>query len=157
MCSQQLYVSHWMNNWLTPKFTFYNALVFKNYSLVEVIYLLIRFSKTKFFLWNAKNTDRNSVNQLSTHTHTLNTQRPPSPLPPPPHPYKGSVSTLYRAVAIKNKPNKEKIFVHIFVGNWSRAIVVVACWYSAKAAFFGKFWFLIYGQKFFWPIRLQHF
>ena len=45
-------------------------LYFKNYSLVEVIYLLIRFNKTKFFLQNTKNTDGNCVNQLNTHTHT---------------------------------------------------------------------------------------
>ena len=44
--------------------------LFKNYSLVEVVYLLIRFNTTKFFLWNTNNTDRNGVNKQNTHTHT---------------------------------------------------------------------------------------
>ena len=33
------------------------SLLFKNGSLAEVNYLLIRFNKTKFFPWNSKNTD----------------------------------------------------------------------------------------------------
>ena len=33
-------------------------LLFKNYWLVEVTYLLIRFSKTKFLQWNTKDTPR---------------------------------------------------------------------------------------------------
>ena len=38
------------------------SLLFKNYSLVEVIYLLIRLLiKTKSFLRNTKNTDTNGV------------------------------------------------------------------------------------------------
>ena len=43
------------------------------YSLVEVIYLSIIFNKrkTKFFLWNSKNTDRNGKNKLNTYTHIL--------------------------------------------------------------------------------------
>ena len=45
------------------------SLLFKNYSLVEVIHLFIRFNKTKFFPWNTKNTDRNGVNkQIFTDT-----------------------------------------------------------------------------------------
>ena len=45
-------------------------LPFKNNSLVEVIYLLIRFNKSKF-LWNANNTNGNGVTkQTNTHTRT---------------------------------------------------------------------------------------
>ena len=55
------------------------SFLFKNYSLVEVIYLLIRCYKTRFFLRNTNNTDRNGVNKQNTHTHTHthtpNTQR----------------------------------------------------------------------------------
>ena len=52
--------------------------IFKNCSLVEVIYLLIRFKKTV----SAKNTDENGENEQNTHTcithtthihHTSNT------------------------------------------------------------------------------------
>ena len=46
------------------------SLFFKNSSLVEVIYLLIRLKKTKSFLWNTKSADRNGVNEQNTHiTH----------------------------------------------------------------------------------------
>ena len=48
-------------------------LLFKNYSLTGVIYLLIRFNKSKFILWNTCNTDGSDVN--TQHTHTLNTQK----------------------------------------------------------------------------------
>ena len=45
-------------------------LLFQNFSLVEVIYLMIRSHKSKSFLWNAKNTERNDVNKQNTHaTH----------------------------------------------------------------------------------------
>ena len=47
--------------------------LFKNYSLVKVckiIHLLIRCYKTRFFLWNTNNTDRNSVNKQNKHTYT---------------------------------------------------------------------------------------
>ena len=44
----------------------YPSTFFKKFSLVEVIYQLIRCSKTKFFLRNTNNTDE---------THTPNTQR----------------------------------------------------------------------------------
>ena len=43
------------------------SFLFKNYSLVKVIYLL-----TRLFLLNANNTDRNGVNEQNTHTHTHN-------------------------------------------------------------------------------------
>ena len=42
--------------------------LFKNSLLVEVLYLLISFIKTKSILWNTKNTDRNCVNKQNTHT-----------------------------------------------------------------------------------------
>ena len=44
------------------------SLLFKNFSFVEVTYLLIRFKKTMSFLWNTKNTDKNSANERNTHT-----------------------------------------------------------------------------------------
>ena len=44
------------------------SFLFKNYSLVKVIYLLIRCYKTRFFLWNTNNTDRNGVNKENTYT-----------------------------------------------------------------------------------------
>ena len=49
MSTQQLPVLFWMNNLLIQKVilrTFLRSLLFKNWSLVEVIYLLIRFNKT---------------------------------------------------------------------------------------------------------------
>ena len=46
------------------------SLLFKNYSLVEVTYLLIRVNKTEFFHRNTKNTDRNGANKQNTHAHT---------------------------------------------------------------------------------------
>ena len=46
------------------------SFLFKSCSLVKVIYLLVRFCKTCFFLWNLNNTDRNGVNKQITHTHT---------------------------------------------------------------------------------------
>ena len=45
------------------------SLLFKNYSLVELMYLLIRFNKNKSFLWNTNNTDRTGANeQNAQHT-----------------------------------------------------------------------------------------
>ena len=46
------------------------SVLFKNYSLVEVIYLLIRSNMTKFFLLNTNYFDTKSVNNQNTHTHT---------------------------------------------------------------------------------------
>ena len=43
---------------------------FKKFSLFEVIYLLIRFNKTKSFLRNTKNIDTNDVNEQNTHSYT---------------------------------------------------------------------------------------
>ena len=58
------------------------SFVFKNYSLVKIIYPLIRCYKTRFFLRNTNNTDGYNTHthtqthtHTHTHTHTLNTQR----------------------------------------------------------------------------------
>ena len=48
------------------------SLLLKNYSPVEVIYLLIRFNKIKFFPWNTKNTYRNGIKK--THKHTKHSE-----------------------------------------------------------------------------------
>ena len=45
------------------------SLLFKDHSIVEVINLYIRVSKTKPFLCNAENTDKNNVNKQNTYTH----------------------------------------------------------------------------------------
>ena len=58
MCSSYLYYIKW-NHSLISKIYFPVSFLFKNYSLVKVIYLLIRCYKTWFFLWNTNNTDRN--------------------------------------------------------------------------------------------------
>ena len=70
ICTQQVHALHWMNNLLIqnllcrgPK-----CFCFSNITLVEAIYLLIRFSETKFFLWNTKNTERNVTNESNTYT-----------------------------------------------------------------------------------------
>ena len=52
---------------ILPKSTV--SLLFENHLLAKVTYLLIRFNKTKSFLWNKKNTDRNHVNEQKTHKH----------------------------------------------------------------------------------------
>ena len=44
------------------------SLLFKNYSLVKVVNLLIRFNKTNSFLRNTKNTDRNGINGQNAYT-----------------------------------------------------------------------------------------
>ena len=41
----------------------------KNFSLVESVYLFIRYNKTKFFQQNTINTDRNGVNKQNRHTN----------------------------------------------------------------------------------------
>ena len=45
------------------------SLLFKNYSLAEILYLLIRFNKIKVFLWKKKNTDRNDANENADTTY----------------------------------------------------------------------------------------
>ena len=70
LCTQQLPILHWMKKWC-KKFTLRESIVpplFKKYSLVEDIYLPIRFRKTKSFLWNTKNTERNGVYEQNAHT-----------------------------------------------------------------------------------------
>ena len=47
------------------------SFLLKNNSLVEGIYLFIRCNKTKFFLRNTNNTDRNGGNKQNTHTKHL--------------------------------------------------------------------------------------
>ena len=49
------------------------SFLFKKSSLVKVIYLLIGYYITRFFLWNTNNTNRNGVNKQN--KHTPNTQR----------------------------------------------------------------------------------
>ena len=71
MCSQQLTLLHWMNNSLKSKIYFPMFFLLKNYLLVKVIHLLIRCYKTRFFLWNTYNIDRNDVNKQITHTPAL--------------------------------------------------------------------------------------
>ena len=53
------------------------SFLFKNYSFVKVIYLLIRCYKTRFFIWNTNHTDRKGVDKqnTSTYTHTHQTLR----------------------------------------------------------------------------------
>ena len=47
------------------------SFLLKNYSLVEIVYLFIRCNKTKFFLRNTDNTDRNGVHKQNIHTKHL--------------------------------------------------------------------------------------
>ena len=68
MCSSYLYYIKW-NHSLISKIYFPVSFLFKNYSLVKVIYLLIRCYKTWFLLWNTDNTDRNGVNKQNTCTN----------------------------------------------------------------------------------------
>ena len=62
--------------WLNEKFTDIKNLLstmsflFKHYSLVKVIYLLIKCYKARFFLIITNNTDGNGVNKQDTHTDT---------------------------------------------------------------------------------------
>ena len=51
------------------------SFLLKNYSLVESVYLFIRCNKTRFFLQNTNNTDRNGVNKQNTHTHTKHSKK----------------------------------------------------------------------------------
>ena len=47
------------------------SLLFINYYFVQVTYLLITFSRTRFFPWNTKNTDRYGVNKQNTRHNSL--------------------------------------------------------------------------------------
>ena len=51
------------------------SLLFKNYSFAEVTYPLIRFNKTKFLLWNTKNTDRNGIDKQIIYTNTKHSEK----------------------------------------------------------------------------------
>ena len=51
------------------------SFLFKNYTIVKAIYLLIRCYKTKSFLWNKNNTDRNGVNKQNTYRHTKHSEK----------------------------------------------------------------------------------
>ena len=62
-----MYYIEWTIRWY-QKFPLQNSR--KNYALVEMMYLLIRFNKTTFFPWNTKNTDRNDINKQNTNAHT---------------------------------------------------------------------------------------
>ena len=50
-------ITHWYQKFILQRSSI--SLLFKNYSYTEVTYLMIRFSKTKSFFWNTKNTDKN--------------------------------------------------------------------------------------------------
>ena len=58
---------------------FHSVFAYQNYSIVEVIYMVVWLNKTKPFLWNTTNTDRKTnntdikdVNEQKTHkTHKL--------------------------------------------------------------------------------------
>ena len=43
------------------------SLLFQNYSLVEIIHMLIRFNENKSFPRDIKNTDRNDINGQKTY------------------------------------------------------------------------------------------
>ena len=47
------------------------SFLLKNYSLVESVYMFIRCNKTRFFLRNTNNTDRNGVNKQNTNSKHL--------------------------------------------------------------------------------------
>ena len=61
---------HWMSNFLIEKFLLKRSamsLLFQNYSLVEIIHVLIRFNENKSFPPNTRNTDRNDINGQKTY------------------------------------------------------------------------------------------
>ena len=67
-CAQKLSSLHWMNNFTYIKNLFSKMFfLFKNYSLVKIIYLLILYCETRFLLWNTIITDRNGVKKQNTH------------------------------------------------------------------------------------------
>ena len=70
-CVHSSCLYHTLNNSLISKVYFPMSFLFKNYSLVEVVYFHIRCNKTKFFLWNTNNTDKNDANKKNTHTKHL--------------------------------------------------------------------------------------
>ena len=88
------------------------SLLFKTYSLAEVISLLFRLDKTKFFLWNKKD-DRNGVNEQNIHT----------------------------SHAEKNTHTSQLVVNDIpyFKSNWPILPIHPFLWESSKPAFFGIF------------------
>ena len=62
--SSYMFFNEWLTCWY--KKLPYNVFAIQNYSLVEVIYLLIRFSKNMSFPRNKKNTNRNGINLQNT-------------------------------------------------------------------------------------------
>ena len=60
-------ISHWYQKFIQQS----SAISFfsKNSSLAEVTSWLIRFIKTKFFVWNTKNTNKNGVNEQNPYAH----------------------------------------------------------------------------------------
>ena len=72
--SSYLYYSELIIFWY-QKFTFHNIFAFQKLLTCKVIYLLIRYNKTKFCLCDVKNSDRCGINKQYTHTCSSNTQR----------------------------------------------------------------------------------
>ena len=66
-----------LNKWLTDIKSLLSTVYFlsKNYSSAEVEYLLIRCSKTEFFLQNTNNADRIGVNIHNTNTKTKHSEK----------------------------------------------------------------------------------
>ena len=71
----------WIIYWY-QKFTFHSIFSLQKLFYCKSHHLLIRCYKTRFFLWNTNNTDRNGINKQNTthtythtHTHTPNTHR----------------------------------------------------------------------------------
>ena len=79
MCISCVYYIEWIICWY-QKVTIQSStmsLLFKNYWLVEITYLLNRFSKSKLFPWNTRNTNKNGINKQNTHSpNTLKNQSP---------------------------------------------------------------------------------
>ena len=61
----------WIILWY-QKVTFNNVFSFQE---VLIIHLLIRCYKTRFFLWNTNNNDRNGVSKENKHTHTKHSKK----------------------------------------------------------------------------------
>ena len=66
-----------LNKWLTDIKSLISTVCFlsKNYSSAKVEYLLIRCSKTEFFLQNTNNADRIDVNIHNTNTKTKHSEK----------------------------------------------------------------------------------
>ena len=60
--SSYLYYNEWIYHW-HQKFTFHNVFSFQKWFTCK--------SKTRFFLWNTNNTDRNGVNKQNTSTPNI--------------------------------------------------------------------------------------